>query len=130
MAAARKTGRRRPRKSKTAGGFKTTTAKAKRVARKAKASLGAAAHDARLALGRTGRKVKRSAQKLEARWDEAKVPAKRRARRVERKVVAALQSVGASITAAARKAKKKLTGARRRPARGSSRKSPARRRPA
>ena len=90
-----------------------TKAKMKRVARKAKASLDVAAHDAGLALQRTARKLKRTAQKLETKFSEAKGPAKRRARRVGRKVASAVESAGESISAAARKAKSRLTPARR-----------------
>jgi len=85
-----------------------TKAKVKRVARKAKASLEDAAHDANLALKRAGRKLKREAVKLEAELQEAKGPAKRKAKRVGRKIASALESAGASLSALASRAKRGL----------------------
>jgi len=82
--------------------------KVKRVARKAKRSLDEVAHDAGLTLSRTTRKLKGPARKLQTKLEQAKAPAKRRARRVERNVVSALESAGESITAAARKAKRRF----------------------
>jgi len=64
MVTTRKTAGRRTAPKKRAGGI--TKAKVKRVAREATASLDVAAHDARLALGRTTRKLKRTARKLDA----------------------------------------------------------------
>jgi len=110
MATTRKPAGRRTAAKKGTG---ITGPKVKRVARKAKASIDAAAHDAGLAAARIVRKLKRTAQNLETKVREAKGPARRRARQVELKLLSALQSAGESISAAARKAKAQLAGSQK-----------------
>ena len=103
------TGRKSAAKTPTATG----KAKVKRVARNAKESLDAAAHDAELALSRTTRKLKGTAKELGKKLEQAKAPAKRRARGVERTVVSALESAGELITGAVRKAKSRLAATKK-----------------
>jgi molecular chaperone GrpE (heat shock protein) len=113
MAATRKPTVRKTGAKKPASGIAKTKTKAKRVARKAQAALGEAAHEAGLALRSAVRKLKRGAVKLEAKVQEAKAPARRKARRVEREIASAMQSAGESLTAAGKKAKTQLRAAKR-----------------
>ena len=98
---------------KTTARTPTSRAKSrvKRIARKARKSLDAAAHDTELALNRTTRKLKGAAQKVGTQFEQAKKPVKRHARRVERNVVSTLASAGELITGAVRKAKSRLAAA-------------------
>ena len=111
MAATRKATGQKTGAKKPAGD--TTKAKAKRVARKAKAAVGVAAHDAGLALRNTGHKVKRTAQKLETKLAAAKEPAKETAKRVGRKVTSALAGAGEAITSTGHRAKRSFDAAKK-----------------
>jgi hypothetical protein len=130
MATTRKKTVRNTRKSKPAGGITQAKAKVKRVAREAREMIGVAAHDAKLAFGRAGRKLTGAAHTLEAKVEEAKGPAKRAARRIEGKVAAAWESAGESISVAKRKAKSGLVAAKKAIVEATGKKKPAARKPA
>jgi hypothetical protein len=110
MATPRKPAARKRSPAKSAG---VTKAKVRRVARKAKARLDEAAHEADLALRRTQRKLERTAQDVEARLEAAKAPAKRKAKHAGARVLSALQGASDSLIAVARKAKKRIAAAQR-----------------